>query len=244
MKFLLILLVLIPLTAKAQAQQEQPLILSLPEGQAALNISATELREVEQDLLVGTLRFEKESTEPADVQNAVNTAMASALDEAAQYNEVKASTQSYNIHQYDRNGGKRNLPRDMAWKGSQTLLLKSKNADQLLELAGKLQGQGFLISGLNYTLSPELSAQITDDMLEAALEKLQTRAERAAKTLGKSNAELREVNVQGQNAPRAVYTRSHMMKADMALESMAAPVASAGEQTMTLTVSAKALLKP
>ena len=74
---------------------------------------------------------------------------------------MKAITRGYNVHQYDRNGGRKNLARDMVWKGNQSVQLKSKNAEDLLELAGKIQEAGFLMNGLSYTLSPEVAAKLS-----------------------------------------------------------------------------------
>ena len=80
--------------------------------------------------------------------------------------------------------------------------------------------------------------------MEDALDQLQTRANRAAKALGKTTAELKEVTVQGQNIPYAKTSFRNTMAMDVAESAMAAPVAEAGESTLTLTVSARALLKP
>jgi len=132
----------------------------------------------------------------------------------------------------------------MVWKGSQSVQLKSKNAEALLELAGKIQGAGFLMGGLNYTLSPEVAAQVQDEMLEDALKKLQARAQRAAKALGKNTAELKEINTQGNYAPvQKSYHRGVQMEAIAMSADMAAPVASPGETTITMNVNAKALLR-
>ncbi len=240
-------LVLIGLTVlmagTARAQSEDP-VFSLQQDESLLHISATESREVDQDLLIAELRIEVEDASNQLVQNKVNTAMAGALELAEDYRDTKAITRGYNVHQYDRNGGRKNMPRNMVWKGQQSLKLKSTNAEELLELAGKIQASGFLMAGLNYALSPEAAAKVQDEMLEAALEKLQNRAQRAAKALGKKTAELKEINTSRDNLPRPPsYQRGAVMA--MAAESadMALPVASPGETTISMTVSAKALLR-
>ena len=242
MRILLALAVFFMISSPAIAETQDPVFL-LGQDESLLHISATEQREVDQDLLIATLRIEAEDTDNKKVQNDVNTAMAKALDLAKGYEDVKAITRGYNVHQYDINGGKKNLPPRMVWKGQQSLTLKSKNAEQVLELAGKIQAAGFLMNGLSYTLSPALAAQIQDEMLEAALEKLTARAQRAATALGKSSAELKEINTQGHyNPPQPVYARMESMS--MAADSkMAAPVASPGETTLNMTVNAKALLR-
>ena len=239
---LLALLLTFPLTS-ANAQYKDP-IFELSDNDSLLHINATESREVDQDLLIATLRIEVEDLENKVVQNKINKGMKAALDLAKNYTDVKAITRGYSVNQYDKNSGKKDRPRDMVWKGSQSVQLKSKNSEALLELAGKIQAAGFLMNGLEYTLSPEVAAQVQDEMLEAALEKLQVRAKRAAKTLGKTEAELKEINTQGNYVPvQKTYHRGMQMEAMAASADMAAPVASAGETTITMNVSAKALLR-
>ena len=103
------------------------------------------------------------------------------------------------------------------------------------------QEKGFVMGGLDYSLSPEVAAQIQDEMLEAALEKLTARAQRAAKALGKSKAELKEINTQGNYLPQARMSYARMELLDDG--GMEPPSASPGETTITMTVSAKALLR-
>lgn len=243
MRILMIFALVFVFPMLANAQYKDP-VFELDADDSLLHISATERREVDQDLLIATLRIEIEDTENRLVQNHINKGMKSALDIAKNYADVKAITRGYNVHHYDKNAGKRDRPRNMVWKGSQSVQLKSKNADALLELAGKIQSAGFVMGGLSYTLSPEVAAKVQDEMLEAALAKLKTRAERAAKALGKKEAELKEINTQGNSTPRQpVYARG-MTTITMAADAqVAAPVASAGETTITLNVSAKALLR-
>lgn len=232
-------LFLISLSVPAFAQVEDP-ILSMPDGQVILNISATERVEVEQDLLIANLAYVATNRDARALQNEINTVMASALKTAKKVDDVKVNTGSYQVYeQHDPR------TKEKKWRGQQSLTLKSKDAEKLLELAGKLQDMKLNMNGLSYTLAPETAVKIQDNLMEAALKQLQTRANRAAKALNKSSAELREVNTQGVNVPHMArnYARGAMMamESDMA---MAAPVAASGESTITLTVSARALLKP
>ena len=223
----------------AQAQTQDPII-SLPEGQVILNISATERREVEQDLLVGTLSYIVTNREAAKVQNEINTVMAKALDEAKKAEEVKVNTGAYQVHETTDQRTK-----ETQWRGQQSLTVKSKNAENLLDLVQDLQDMGLTMNGLNYTLSPETAVEIQDSLMEDALKQLQERANRAAAALGKSGADLRDVNVNSSGIPYQPQMRGNMamMEASSA-KSMAAPVAAAGETTITLNVNARAILKP
>lgn len=236
----LLALSILALSATPALAQEQPNILTMPDGQALLHISATEQQEVEQDLLVASVRYETENKDSGIVQDEINKAMKKALEASKKVEDVKSETTQYNIF-------KTTVPRtkEQVWRGSQGLQLKSTDAEKLLKLTGELQNMGFVTSGLNYTISPERAAKIQDEMMEAALAKLKTRADRAAKALGKSGTDLIEVHVNGGHIPSPVsmYRGAQMevmaMKADIA-----PPVASAGEQTLSLNVSATALIKP
>ncbi len=231
------------LVSQGMAESKDPVFL-LSADESLLHISATETRKVAQDLLIATLSIEAEDTSNKVVQNKINTAMAAALKAAKPYQKVKAITQGYRVHQFDRNAGRKERTRDMAWKGKQSVMLKSKDAKELLELAGKIQESGFVMVGLNYTLSPEVAAEVQDEMLEEALEKLTSRAQRAAMALGKSDAQLKEINATDDYAPRQPARNRGIMMASMAADSeMAAPVASPDETTITMRVKAKALLK-
>lgn len=231
------LLVALPLTAKAESDDP---VLILPEGQAILSISATERREVEQDLLVATLSYKAEDRDARKVQNEINEKMKEAVEKAKKEKNVKVNTGSYQV--YERTNSRTNTTK---WHGSQSLTLKSKEAEDILELVGELQGMGLTSNGLSYTLAPETAVAIQDSLMEDALKQLQERANRAARALGKDSAELREINVQGGGIPYQPkhYARSHMMAMADSAE-MAAPVAEAGESTITLTVNARVLLMP
>lgn len=241
MRVILFAALLLCIPGLAYAQVEDP-IFKLQQDESLLHISATETREVDQDLLVANLSIQVENADNAVVQNEINTAMGKALELAKGYSDVKAITKAYNVYSYDVNGGRKDMPQRIVWKGQQTVELKSKNSKQLLELAGKMQDLSLVMGGLNYTLSPEVAAQVQDEMLEAALEKLTARAKRAAKALGKSTAELKEINTDGNYIPQPIMYARAEMAMDVSAK-MAAPVASPGETTITMNVSAKALLR-
>lgn len=239
MRILLIALFLLTLPLPAAAQVEDP-ILSMPDGQVILNISATERREVEQDLLVATLSYSATNKDSRELQNEINLIMAKALETVKKVKTVKVNTGSYQVYETQDPRTK-----EKKWQGSQSLTLKSKEADDVLELAGKLQDMKLNMNGLSYMLSPETAVEIQDNLMEDALKQLQTRADRAAKALGKSTAELRDVNVQGGGIPYQAksYARGMVMMESAAMD-MAAPVAESGEETISMSVNARAILKP
>ena len=240
MRLFLALTLLVIFSIPAFAQTEDT-ILSLPDGHVILNISATERREVEQDLLVANLSYVATNKDARVLQDEINKAMSVALKTAKKVSDVKVNTGSYQV--YERQD---NRTKEKKWHGQQSLTLKSKNAEKLLKLVGELQDMKLNMNGLSYMLSPETSVEIKDSLMEDALRQLQTRANRAAKALGKSTAELRDVNVNGGSMPQQPrnYARGAMMSMDIAESSMSAPVAASGESTITLTVTARVILKP
>lgn len=226
-------------TPSALAQYQDP-IMTLPEGHVILNISATEQREVPQDLLVGTLSYVAQNRDSRALQNEINTAMTKAVEIAKATEDVKVSTGAYQVYEITDERSKETL-----WRGNQTITIESMKPEAVLTLAGKLQDMKLTMNGLSYTLAPATAIEVQDSLMEAALSQLQARANRAAKALGKSSAELRDVQVNSSGIPYSpMVQRGAMMKMEMAADSMAAPVAESGDTTLSLNVSARAILKP
>lgn len=224
----------------------QEKLLTMPDGQTLLNISATERTQVQQDLLMASLRIEKEGSDPKLVQDQINEVMKKALEKAKAVKDIETSTGGYYVYQYDPNPqpDRATPPAAMSWRGSQTIDLQSVKTDDLLKLAGELQALGLVMNNLSYTLSPAKSDEAKDALMEKTLTKVKTRADRAAKAMGKTKMELIEISVDSSDS----VTPYPMMRA-MTMEAsgsakMDAPSAEPGLSDITLTVSARALLKP
>lgn len=242
MKFISALLILVCLWPVQAGAQDYKTLLDIPDGSTLINFSVTERTEVDQDLLTAVLRVEYEDFERGAVQDYINSKMREAVDTARDVEDVKVSTQNYHVRSFDPNP--RDGRRAEKWRGQQSLQLKSKNADAVLDLAGELQGMGLAMTTLSYSISPELYEETKNNMLEAALEKLQTKARRTAGALGKNNASLLQVNVDSGCTPVRPVMMARGMALDAAPESASAPVAAAGQSHITLNVSAQALISP
>ncbi len=244
MRVLMALAVLFMFSNAASAQDYKT-ILDIPKGATLINLSATQRVEVAQDLLTATLRIQFESKNAKKLQDDINEIMTKALEKAKGYPDVKAATQNYNVYQYNlpREKVRPNVIPEKAWRGQQSLQIKSTNSDDLLELAGKLQALGMNMSGLSYSVSPALLEKTRDAMLEVALVKLATKAQRAAKALGKASSDLLEVNINTSGGVHRYNNTMRMESVSMAKMGMDAPVAQSGESAITLTVSARAILR-
>lgn len=241
---LALILLLFPVAVRAEGLDLPP------DGSTIINFSATEKRTMPQDLLIASLRIEVEDkTDPATVQKKINEAMSKALELAKKESVFKVSTGAYSVYKYDQpiivNQKTGETKNDAVWKGSQTLDIESKDATKLLDTVGKIQGMGFAMNNLAYTLSPEVVDKVRDELMVSALKKLQAKAEVVAKTLGKSNVDLVDVNVDIGGPVMPMY-KTMMAREAMAMDAaapMAPPVAEAGETDVSLTVSARALIK-
>lgn len=130
--------------------------------------------DVQEDLLMSSVRIEKEGVDPQSVQNEINSIMAAAIKIAKQP-DINVSTGQYNIYQYDEEQNASNKEKKVKkkkWRGTQVLLLQSKSLEALLSVIGQLQNEGLLIQSLNYTLSNDKRDAISNSMIESAIAKL------------------------------------------------------------------------
>jgi len=182
-----------------------------------LHLSQTAETDVVRDLLRIDLRVEETGTDPLAVQTDINRRMTAALDRAHQVQGVQVETGSYSVgEERPQNGPSR-------WRGTQSLILRSKAADAALKLAGALQSDGLLMSSMVYEASPE------------ALAALDRRAASIADRMHLAVLRYRDLHVgnaatEGRPIPR------------FAAAAMAAPVAEPGEATIRLTVEAELVL--
>ncbi|MFN5011627.1 MAG: SIMPL domain-containing protein [Gammaproteobacteria bacterium] len=231
-------LVLLVQTALVPAARADEGLQLPPTGHTLLNFSATERMSLPQDTLTAVLRIEARGSDPRKVQADINTAMEKALATAKKVAGVKVTTGGYQVYE-------QRLERNLRlWQGQQTLQLESKNSAAVLDLAGQLQGSGFAMSGLSYSLSTEKAESVRDELMVKALGSLKAKAALVTRTLGKSGYELVDVNLGGDMPVVPVY---RAMRAEMAMASADAappPSAEPGETEVAVSISARALLKP
>src|SRR6516162_5297013 len=185
-----------------------------------LHLSRTAERSVLRDLLRIDLRVEETGADPLTIQSSINRRMAAALDRAHQVQGVQVETGSYGV------GEERPQTGPSRWRGTQSLILRSKAADAALKLAGALQSDGLLMSSMAYEASPEIVRGAEEDLTAEALAALDRRAASIAdRDLHVGNAE-----TGGRAVPRFAAT------------AMAAPVAEPGEAMIRVTIEAELLL--
>jgi predicted secreted protein len=228
-------------SAAACAQNEFALGTREP-GQILLNLSATEQRDVDQDTLNASLQYSAQGRDRTELQDEVNTAMRKALDILEDADGVEYFTTQYQVYVIEAGRPSRTDVENPVWRAQQEVALTSLDSDALLEVMGELQSAGLVVTSQYYSLSSERYEEVASDLMQGALTKLQSRANEAATGLGKSEAELVEVSLDG--SPNFAFRERAVYAMDASAQSIAPPVAEPGKTQVTMTVSARAVLSP
>ncbi|NRB11072.1 MAG: SIMPL domain-containing protein [Rickettsiaceae bacterium] len=206
-----------------------------------LNLAATEQKEIMQDLLVASMRFEYEGTDAKTVQNEVNKVMNRVVELTKKRQGISIMMGGYNVSSYykrDR-ANKTKEPKQKIWRATQTINLSSKNSDDLLKLAGRIQNLGLVMNNLSYRVSPEKTEQARNDLIEQALNKLMAKAGKVAKTLNKTKIEVIEVNIDPTYyRPYKARNRHFSAMSESADSGYTPPFAVAGHNYVSTTVTA------
>lgn len=191
-------------------------------------------RAVKRDRLRAELRVEAAGAEARSVQAEINRRMAAALERARSTANVRAETGGYHVFQEQP----QNAP--LRWRGVQSLALIGSDFDAVLALAGALQEQGLVFSGMGFDLRPESARAVEDELTAEALARLRQRAEKIAGALGLAVVGIRELRVSNALGDRPRPPMPMRMEA----QAMAVPppVAEAGEQTVQVTAEGEILL--
>lgn len=225
--------------------QNQLSLGELQTGQLALNLSITEQQQVEQDTLNAFLVFMAQGRDQTALQDEVNAAMQKALALLRANPSVNSRTTHYQVYVVPNPRPTRADLSDPVFRAQQGVNLDGTDSAALLELTGQLQAAGFALNGLHYSLSADAHERIAGELLAVALTKLQVRADGAAVTLGKKRADLVEVSMDGSPNFMMMRQRAGMESMSMAADAaFSAPVAEPGETTISVSVSARAVLSP
>lgn len=178
------------------------------------------------------LRAEARGRDAAAVQAQVNRTVQAALAKAGGVAEVRATTGGYWTNRDSES---------REWTASQGLSLRATNATPALELAGALQGEGLLMDGMAWTLSPEAARTARQEAGRLAIESLRARAAAVADQLGMAVAGIRSLSV---DTPEAPMPRLAMAMRAGARADAPPPASAPEEVTVTATAQAEILLRP
>jgi uncharacterized protein len=221
----------------AQPAQPAPPAPSQPEpvqpgpAETLLHLSATASVQTAPDQLVAELVAHDTASSAADAQRRVNVLIAQGLQAARQVAAVDARAIGYQVYPADEHRTR--------WVAQQTLELRGADGSALLDLANRLQQQGFVTAALDWQLSSTLRRRTHAEATTAALRSLQQQAASAAATLGLRVDHLKDVQLQPQD-----FRPARPMMAVAARAAAPAPQATAAPEAVTAQVSAEVILRP
>ena len=218
----------------AHAQPVPASALTMTPPQNVLQLSATGLVEVQQDLLTLSLSTTREGADAANVQADLRTAVDAALTEVkktAQAGQMDVRSGDFNVHPRYGRDGKIN-----GWQGRAELVLEGLDFPRITQAAARVPSM--TIGNLQFGLSRELRGRVEGEAQSIAIERFKARASEIAKAFGFNGYTLREVNVSGEDSgyqPRMMAMAKQEMRGGAA---DAAPVAvEPGKSVVQITVS-------
>jgi predicted secreted protein len=208
-----------------------------------LNLSVIETKQVEPDILIANLRYESESESAKEVQNKINQMMKKALSVAEKKENIEVSTEQYSVYKFSK-PVKQGATEKELWKGSQSIVIKSKSTEDILALSGQLQEIGLVMSDLHYEVSIAKIEETRTSMVENAINKLLSHAKRVAGIIGLKEVKIKNINIEGDNRyPPVPYPKLMRTAAANVVSSITAPISAPGKIDITLNISATILLK-
>jgi predicted secreted protein len=207
-------------------------------GKTEVQLTQQAVRVMARDRIRATVRIEGKGSNGRQIQADINKRMAAALEKVKQHPAIVAATGSYTVYR-DYNNKDTEF-----WNANQTLSLSSEDFEAVLALVGDLQGNGLLMSGMQFFLAPETLAAVQDDLTAAALDALRARADNVAKDLGMVIEHYKVIAVGNAQEDRG-EAQGRRAGATAAVAGKAPPpAAQAGDATVTLTVTATVILAP
>lgn len=205
--------------------------------QNVLQLQASGIVEVQQDLLSMTLTTTREATDAATVQSQLKTALDAALAEAkktAQPGQLDVRTGNFSLSpRYTREG------KISGWQGSTELVLEGRDFPRITQAAGRVTTLN--IGNVGFGLSREQRAKVESEAQQLAIDNFRQKASDLAKGFGFAGFTLREVSVnanQGNPQPRMMALQAKSFSSADA----AVPV-EAGKTNVVVNVSGSVQLK-
>jgi len=192
-----------------------------------IHLSVSASAQLENDTMVATVFAQEEGSQAAELSSMVNKRIRRALDLVKQHPEIKHQTNAYSSNPiYSNNKIK-------GWRVSQSLRLESKDMALMSDVLGKLQSD-LALQSMQFTVSPDSKNQQDEKLIDTALEAFEKRAQQVVKKLGRKDYKIVDINISTSGA-RGVQPQ-YAMRA-MAMDTESSPAISAGEQTVSVTVS-------
>jgi predicted secreted protein len=200
-----------------------------PQTYDRIDFRVSAAREVDNDMLIAVMYYERNGQQPALLADDVNRTITWAVDLAKKRSDIKVQTLNYRQDPLYKN------QTIAGWKVRQSIRLESTDATALSTLIGELQKR-LSVASLQYTVSPDVRRSVEDELIVEALNRFGRRAELIAKELGRPDYRIVNVDiVTADDHPGPVRMRAVATMAESG--SVRAPKLEAGVQSVTVKVS-------
>lgn len=203
------------------------------EPRNVMQLSATGMVEVQQDLLVITLTATKDANTLAVAQTQLKQILDAALAEAkasAQPGQMDVSTGNFSLS--PRYGKDEKV---IGWHGQAELRLQGRDFARITAMAGKLSSMA--VSDVAFALSREARAKAESEAQAQAIEQFKVRAAELTKAFGFGGYGLREVSVSGSGMSTVTLMGAAPMREKMASFAAAPVPVQPGREQVQISVS-------
>ncbi len=194
-----------------------------------IHLSVSASAKVENDTMIAVLYAEEEGVQAAELSNIVNRKIRQALETVKRYPAIKHQTNSYSSNPVYRNN------KITGWRVRQSIRLESQDMTVMSDVLGKLQQQ-LALQSMQFAVSTASKDQKDKKLIDEALESFEKRARQVAGKLHRKDYRIVDLTIStsgARNIRPQYQMRAMAMEADVAVS----PAVSAGEQTVSVSVS-------
>jgi len=195
-----------------------------------ITFQVSEQQQVNNDEISVSMSIERDDQDATRLADEVNRLMANALGTVRKFTTVHSQSGDYSIRPvYSRD---KHLDH---WRGSSTVLLKSRDIKDMAALVQQLQ-KNMTIKSTRYSVSTDRKEKIETAMIERAMKKFSARADLVTTGMGFRKYRLVDININNSSnvPPRPVYA---MASAKLSSSDIAAPAFEAGETSLNVIIS-------
>lgn len=192
-----------------------------------IHLSASATAQLANDTMVATVYAEEEGSKAVELSTLVNKKIHWGLDLVKKHPGIKHQTNSYTTHPVYKNN------KINGWRVRQSLQLESKDMALMSEVLGQLQNK-LALGSMQFSISPESRNAQDKILIDEALESFENRSQQVVAKLRRKNYKIVDINI-STSGSRNIRPQYEMRAMSMASE----PAVSAGEQTVSVTVSGK-----
>lgn len=203
-----------------------------PAQAPTLHLTATGSVQLTPDELVASLSAIQISNTAISAQRQVNALIRDATAELRGQPGIEFAVRDYSVFA--------NAEKPPRWTAEQSLEVRGRDSDALLELAGRLQAKGLVLGGLTWRSSSERVQKAHDEATILAVQSMHQRADAAAKALGLAVDHFQDTRLDDDNR---VMPMARLATANMAL-AMAPPQSTPELEQIIAQVTAEVVLKP